>query len=128
MNSKKQRVVVVGASSKPERYSNQAVRLLLQYGHDVVPVNPAQQLIENLPVVPSLEDIDGPVDTVTLYISPKHSSGFGDALVNLNPGRVIFNPGTENPELEELLIENGIAVEEACTLVMLNTDQFQVVK
>ena len=122
--STQQRVIVLGASPKRERYSNQAVRLLVQYGHEVVPVNPAQSLIEGIPVASSLDEIDGRVDTVTLYLSPKHSSGIADALLRLKPGRVIFNPGTENPELKRRLVDNDIGVEDACTLVMLKTEQF----
>lgn len=124
MTNKKQTVVVVGASSKPDRYSNRAVRLLLQYGHEVLPVNPAETSIEGLVVLPELSQIHGPVDTVTLYISPNRSSALADDLVSLRPGRVIFNPGAENPQLRTMLEERGICTEEACTLVLLNTNQF----
>ena len=48
MAGKKERVVVLGASANPERYSNKAVKLLLKHGHDVVPVNPGQKEIEGL--------------------------------------------------------------------------------
>ncbi|MDA0990374.1 MAG: CoA-binding protein [Verrucomicrobia bacterium] len=65
MTDKRQRVVVLGASTNPERYANQAVRLLLHYGHDVVPVNPVATTIEGLAVATSLADVDGPVDTLT---------------------------------------------------------------
>ena len=124
MTNEKQRVVVVGASSKPERYSNRAVRLLIQYGHDVVPINPAASLIEGLWVVPKLEELSGHVDTVTLYVSAERSSALEDAITNLNPDRVIFNPGAENPPLRAKLEAQGILTEEACTLVLLNTNQF----
>ncbi|NQU39695.1 MAG: CoA-binding protein [Lentisphaerae bacterium] len=124
MQSKKQRVVVIGASDKPERYSNRAVRLLAQYGHDVVPVHPAISVIEGLPVVASLEDITGHVDTATLYLSAARSSALADAIVQLHPTRVIFNPGAENPDLKTALETHGIRTEEACTLVLLNTGQF----
>ena len=120
----KQRVVVVGASIKPERYSNQAVRLLMQHGHEVVPVNPAASSIEGLAVVPRLKELEGHVHTLTLYLSPKISSGLEDVIIRIRPDRVIFNPGTENPALRIALEAQGIYTEEACTLVMLNTDQF----
>jgi len=64
------------------------------------------------------------IDTVTLYISDKFQPEYYEYVVSLNPGRVIFNPGTENPEFEELLIQNDIHVEEACTLVLLKTGQY----
>ncbi|MBN2293678.1 MAG: CoA-binding protein [Pirellulales bacterium] len=124
MAHKKQRVVVVGASTKPERYSNRAVRSLVQHGHDVLPVNPVVSSIEGIPVVSRLDDITGHVDTVTLYVSAKISSALEDSLTTLHPDRVIFNPGAENPALSEALNARGINTQEACTLVLLNTDQF----
>ena len=124
MVDKKQRVVVVGASAKPERYSNRAVRLLIQHGHDVVPIHPTESLIEGIPVVPTLEGLSGHVNTVTLYVSAKRSSTLEDAITSLKPNRVIFNPGAENPDLRAALEAQGIHTEEACTLVLLNTNQF----
>lgn len=119
-----QRVVVMGASHKPERYSNQAIRLLREHGHEVVPVHPSLDTVLGLPVAHQLQEIDGKVDTLTLYIGPAVSSTASDAIVQLNPGRVIFNPGTENPGLEARLDQAGIPFEHACTLVLLRTGQF----
>ena len=124
MSDLKQQVVVLGASAKPERYSNRALRLLLEHGHEVIPVHPALADIEGLPVVARLESIDTPVDTVTLYVSAQISSPLAEALIQLKPKRVIFNPGTENPSLRAKLVAVGILCEEACTLVLLNTGQF----
>jgi len=121
---KKQRVVVVGASPKPHRYSNQALRSLVEHGHEVVPINPAVSSIEGIPVVPRLDDLTGHVDTVTLYVSPQRSSALQGPLTSLHPDRVIFNPGAENPALCAALKAEGIHTEEACTLVLLNTNQF----
>ena len=117
-------VVVLGASPKPERYSNKAVRLLLEHGHRVVPVHPTIAEIEGLEVKKSLDDIEDQIDTITVYLSPAISTPLASQMLTLNPKRVIFNPGTENPELRERLTEHGIEVEEACTLVLLNTGQF----
>lgn len=124
MENEKQTVVVLGASPKPERYSNKAVRLLLEHGHRVIPVHPAITEIESLPVVRALEHIEDPVDTLTVYLSPALSAPLQAGILQLKPERVIFNPGTENPELMQALERSGIAVEEACTLVLLNTGQF----
>ena len=124
MESNKQRVVVVGASPKLERYSNRVVRLLVEHGHEVVPVNPDASSIEGIPVVPQLDDLSGHVDTVTLYVSPQISSALEGPITTLQPDRVIFNPGAENPALRVALETRGIQTEEACTLVLLNTGQF----
>ncbi len=124
MSCKKQRVVVVGASPDPERYSNRAVCLLMRHGHEVVPVSPAAQTIEGLPVHNDLAEVDGPVDTITLYVSPQVSSALAAVIEQLKPQRVIFNPGAENPALRDSLMKQGIYTKEACTLVLLNSQQF----
>lgn len=117
-------VAVVGASPKPERYSNKAVRLLREHGHTVLPVNPAQEMIEGLAVTPRIDDLPRGIDTVTMYVGPAQSGALLAPLLALAPRRVIFNPGAENPELEDGLRAAGIAVEEACTLVLLRTGQY----
>ncbi|NLW80969.1 MAG: CoA-binding protein [Desulfovibrionales bacterium] len=119
-----QTVAVLGASHKPERYSNQAVRMLREYGHQVIPVTPGRKDIEDLPVAPSLADIDRTVDTLTVYVGPERSAQLQDAIIALKPGRVILNPGTESPELEQALTHAGIPWQHACTLVLLRTGQF----
>jgi hypothetical protein len=122
--AKKETVVVLGASSKPERYSYQAFRLLQQHGHRVVPVHPTLREIEGVPVRASLRDIQEKVDTLTIYVGPERLAPLADDIVALKPGRVIFNPGTELPELMGRLKQNGIIYETACTLVLLRSGQF----
>lgn len=119
-----QRVAILGASQKPERYSNKAMKDLLKAGHEVVLINRGLQEIEGHPVLASLADVTGHVDTVTMYVNPEISTLEGDKLVALKPGRVIFSPGTENPALEEKLKAAGVETLEACPLVMLRTGQF----
>ena len=117
-------VVVLGASSKAERYSNQAVRALVEHGHRVIPVHPLLKKIAGVVAVPALSSVKDPVNTLTLYIGPERGKELLQDMINLGPDRVIMNPGTESDELEEELNAKGIAVLRACTLVMLRTDQF----
>ena len=117
-------VVVLGASPKPERYSNQAVAMLKEHGYEVIPVNPSGAGIHDLSTVKSLDEINVPVGTLTMYVGPAVSSGQKDAVLKLGPERVIFNPGSENSELEVALENEGIKTIHACTLVMLRTGQF----
>ena len=124
MSSTSERVVIVGASDKPDRYSHKAQLLLSQHGHEVVPVHPRLETIEGVPVVADLSQVTGQVDTVTMYVGAAISKGLADKLIGVKPQRVIFNPGAENPELQEKLSAAGIDVEEACTLVLLRTGQF----
>jgi len=123
-STESQRVVILGASNNPERYSYKALRMLRDHGHEVVLVHPAIPEIEGHPVVPDLSRIEGEVDTLTMYVNPQVSANMVDLIVGLNPGRVIFNPGTESPMLQTRLDAGEIAYEEACTLVLLQTGQF----
>ncbi len=115
---------MVGASPNPERYSNRAVRSLVKHGHEVLPINSTVSSIEGLQTFGNLTELEGHIDTVTMYMSAERSSALADALVSLYPGRVIFNPGAENPDLCAKLEASGIETEDACTLVLLNTNQF----
>ncbi|MEJ5189533.1 MAG: CoA-binding protein [Breznakiellaceae bacterium] len=117
-------VVVLGASDNPERYSYRAVRELQKHGFPVIPVNPTLSSIEGLPVVPRLADISEKVDTLTIYLSEKRSTPLIPEILTLRPGRVILNPGAENPVLEKALSEAGIPWLHACTLVLLSTGRF----
>ncbi|SHI69255.1 CoA-binding protein [Aquimarina spongiae] len=117
------KTLVLGASLKTDRYSNLAIHRLVEHGHEVVAIglkegNVSGVAITKEPIV--FKD----VDTVTLYLNPRRQSVYYDYIISLHPNRVIFNPGTENPELYSQLQEVGIEVEVACTLVLLSTNQY----
>jgi len=115
---------VLGASPKPDRYSNKAIRMLREYGHEVVPVHPAIAEIDGIRVAPTLAAIQKPVDTLTLYVGPERSEAMANDILALHPRRVIMNPGAESAPLKQQLEQAGIDVLEACTLVLLRTDQY----
>jgi uncharacterized protein len=120
-------VAVLGASSDSSRYAYQAVKLLKEYGHRPIPVHPRESEVLGHKVVPSIAELAAAgekVDTVTMYVNAAISEKIEKDLVQLAPRRVIFNPGAESALLEKSLKANGIAVENACTLVLLRTDQF----
>lgn len=117
-------VAVIGASTNPERYSNKAIKMLIEYGHKPVPVAPALDNVEGIAAFASPQDVSGSVDTVTMYVSPARQDALLDGIIGLKPRRVIFNPGTENPEAYARLNVAGIPHLEACTLVLLRTGQF----
>ena len=117
-------VAVIGASNKPDRYSYQAVMLLKEKGHAVYPVHQRIKEVEGIKVYPSIKDIEVPLDTVSMYVAADISSSMADDILAKRPRRIIFNPGAENPELEEKVKARGIQPLNACTLVMLRTGQF----
>lgn len=122
--SSKPLVAVLGASPKPERYSNKAVKMLLENGYKVAPVHPQAQQIEGLDVYKSLSDITEKIHTVTIYVSGDALKALSDEIVKVAPERVIFNPGTEDEQIEKLCAQNNIKTVDSCTLVMLRTSQF----
>lgn len=119
-----EQVVILGASHKPDRYAYRAFRLLREHGHETIPVHPALAEIEGVPVRQNLAAVDGPVDTLTLYVNPAISEPLAQEIVALRPKRVIFNPGTESSMLQTRLDQAGIPWVEECTLVMLSLGTF----
>lgn len=121
MNGK---VIVVGASNKPDRYSHRALVLCKEMGYDVVPVHPVVETIEGLAVVRRCDEIRDEVHTVTLYVNPWLVLMVTEHVLKAKPKRVIFNPGTETEEAERLFTAAGIRCVRACTIVLLTTGQF----
>lgn len=117
-------VALYGATKKPHRYAYQAFNMLREYGHTVFPIHPVIKEIDGVKVYRNLAEIEEPVDTLTLYVGPQRQADILDDILQEPLNRVIFNPGTENPELEEALQQKGVEAIEACTLVMLRTDQW----
>jgi predicted CoA-binding protein len=118
------RAAVMGASPNEDRYSFKAVRMLKEHGYQPIPVHPKGHAVDGVPGLKSLTQITDPVDTVTVYVNAGASSAEYERILGLKPRRVIFNPGAENGELAQRLRAEGIEIVEACTLVMLRTQQY----
>ncbi|HBM16215.1 MAG TPA: CoA-binding protein [Lentisphaeria bacterium] len=121
---KNSNIVVLGASNKPEKYSYMAVDMLKSHGFNVIPVHPSGISVCNLDTKRSLLEINASIDTLSIYVNSSLSSRESEAILKLNPRRIIFNPGTENPSLENICSQKGIEVIHACTLVLLRTSSF----
>ena len=121
MTSKK--TLVIGASENPQRYAYRAVKMLENYGHDVVAFGNRAGKIDATEIhtnFPANKDFD----TVTLYLNPQRQSAYEEAILSINPKRVIFNPGTENAPFMSKLESKGIVAAAACTLVMLSIGNY----
>ena len=119
----KKKTVVLGASQNEERYSNMAVKKLVAHKHPVTAIGNKVGIINDTKIIkdhPLISD----VDTVTLYLNPENQKPYYDYILSLHPKRIIFNPGTENEDLEKIANEKGIKTMEACTLVLLSTNQY----
>lgn len=117
-------VAVLGASTKPDRYAYRAMKLLGEYGHRAIPVNPACDKILGEKCYPSVADIPDKIDTVTMYLRKTRSDPLIDEIVDVAPRRIIMNPGAENSDLATKARARGIEVVENCTLVMLHSGAF----
>lgn len=119
------KVVIIGATTDPSRYAYLAARMLTEYGHHIEPVGIKEGVVFGKPIRdirqrPAITN----VDTVTLYIGPRHQPEWYDYILSLKPKRIIFNPGTENDAFEQMAESQGIEALQACTLVMLRSHQF----
>ncbi len=120
MNKK---TVVLGASSNPSRYSYLAANRLSAHGHDVIAIGKRVGKINDVDVITGLPAA-ADVNTITLYLNAENQKQYYDYILSLHPKRIIFNPGAENKELFDLARKNNIQPIEACTLVLLSTNQY----
>ncbi|OQP47559.1 CoA-binding protein [Niastella yeongjuensis] len=123
METGSKKTVVLGASANPGRYSFLALNSLRKHQHPVVAIGRKQGKVLDVDISTE-KNPEETVDTVTLYLNPANQKEYYDYILSLRPKRIIFNPGTENPELYDLAKSNGIQPMEACTLVLLSTGQY----
>ena len=119
----KKKTLVLGASDNPNRYSNLAIKRLRMHDHPVVAVGKRNTVVDDVTIEKEKRSFDN-IDTVTLYLNPMRQKEYYDYIISLHPKRIIFNPGAENKELDTLAQQNGIQTIDACTLVMLSTNQY----
>lgn len=120
---KNKKTLVLGASAKPERYAYKAIESLVAKGHSVLAIGQNAGEVSGIKIQTKLIPIKN-INTVTLYLNPLRQRDYYNYIIEAKPKRVVFNPGTENPQFYQLLQSNGIAVEVACTLVLLATNQY----
>lgn len=120
------KTAVIGASTNPARYSFMATEKLQKHGFEVVPLGIKPGKINGQEILKEWPQQIDDLGIVTLYIGPARQPQYYQYIVNLNPDKVIFNPGTENLEFEKILTENNIGFEKACTLVLLSLNQFDI--
>src|SRR6185436_15998813 len=98
---KPKKTLVLGASDNPSRYSYLAIQQLRNHGHPVVGIGKRLTRVADIEIEKEKKQFTG-VDTVTLYLNPRHQQQYYDYILSLNPKRIIFNPGAENSELANL--------------------------
>jgi uncharacterized protein len=116
--------LIIGASTNPDRYSYKAAHLLKKYDHAIVNYGIRAGDLAGEQINTTKEIPQQKIDTVTMYVSVANQADWYDFILALKPNRVIFNPGTENNDFYTLLQKHNINYEEACTLVLLNSNQY----
>lgn len=119
----KKPTLVLGASLKTGRFSNTCVKTLVSANIPVYALGLREGSIEGIPVFIGFQEL-AKIHTVTLYLGSENQKPWYDYILKLNPERVIFNPGTQNPEFQEMLIKTGFEVIEDCTIMMVQGDRF----
>lgn len=122
-NMKSKRTLVLGASTKTDRYAYKAITMLVEKGHPVLAIGQRAGEVAGIKIHTKAIPVKS-IDTITLYLNPTRQRDYYNYIVEAQPKRVVFNPGTENPELYQLLELNNIKAEVACTLVLLSTNQY----
>jgi len=117
------KTLILGATTNTTRYSYLVANKLVRKGHPIVNVGRKVGEVAGVVIEPA-ETIHTDIDTITMYVGPRNQAPYYDYILQTNPKRVIFNPGSENPDLQQKLKKAGIEIIEGCTLVMLNTGQF----
>lgn len=117
------KTLILGASTNPSRYSNKAANMLSRHGHAIVNIGISGGEAAGVPIEKK-GAIYPDIDTITMYLGEDNQKGYYDYILATKPKRIIFNPGAENTDLEQLAMENGIKTERACTLVLLSTGQY----
>ena len=118
------KTLVLGATDNPSRFAYKAVHKLQQHGHDVVPVGIRKGEVGGQPIITDKEEEIAGIDTVTLYVGPQNQPSWYDYILSLKPKRIIFNPGTENRELEQLAEDANIETLHLCTLVLMASNTY----
>ena len=118
------KTLVIGANTNPARYSYKAIQSLENHKHPVLAYGLRKSTVNQIIIETELPSFIENLDTITLYVGPSNQPPIYADIIRLKPNRVIFNPGTENAELEELLTTNNIAFERACTLVLLSLGNY----
>ncbi len=104
-------------------HAYKAIESLVNKGHSVLAIGQNTGEVGGVKIHTKAIPVKN-IDTITLYLNPVRQRDYYNFIIESKPKRVIFNPGTENPEFYQLLKANGIGVEVACTLVLLATNQY----
>lgn len=121
--TKNKKTLIIGATTKPERAAYKAINMLVANGHSVIALGQNIGEVSGIKINTKAIPVTN-IDTISLYINPTRQRDYYNYIVEAKPKRVLFNPGTENPEFYQLLELNNIKFEATCTLVLLTLNKY----
>ena len=113
-------IAIIGAKDKPGQAVDRVGRYLLEQGYRVVPVHPVRKTVWGLPAVPSITELQEPVDIINLFRSPEYCPGHAHEVLRLGwrPKLFWMQLGIRSPEACTALAATGITVvEDLCIMV-----------
>ena len=115
------RIVILGASTSPDKYGNKIVKNLVGKGYAVVPVNPKEPEVEGLVAYRSVPEVKGPVAIVNFVVPPAVSKKVLETMRDLDVAAVWFQDGSFDAETIRLAREHFTnVVFDACIMVVTN--------
>ena len=121
--TKNKKTLVLGATVKSEKAAYKAIEMLVAKGHSVLALGQNTGEVAGVKINTKAIPVKN-IDTISLYLNPTRQRDYYNYIVDAKPKRVLFNPGTENPEFYQLLDLNNIKYETACTLVLLTLNKY----
>lgn len=117
--SKQNSILVLGASPNPVRTSYLAAKVLIQKGYAVSAYGNRVGKIDHLNISNEIPKVSSEqVDAITIFMKPEKQRAYYDYIIAAKPRNLIFNPGSENPELEQLAERNKINIIHCCTIAL----------
>jgi predicted CoA-binding protein len=113
------RAAVIGASSDRSKYGNKAVRAFLKAGYEVIPINPTEPQIEGLRSYPTITEVPGPLDTVTVYVRPAILVKLLPDIAQKGCGQLFLNPGTSSDTVRAECQRLNLNATEACSILAI---------
>ena len=116
-------ILVLGASDNPARISCLATRFLKNKGFNLFAVSHRKGMIDDITLHDDSELSQAKeVDCITVFLKPERQCKYYDYILSLNPKKIIFNPGSENPELIALATSRSIKIVTGCTIAMFSNN------
>jgi len=112
-------IAIVGASPSPDRESHGVMRYLLNHGYRCIPVRPDCDEVLGIPCVPTLLEIEEPIDLVDVFRRAEHCAAHAQEAVDAGAKALWLQLGIVSHEARAIAERAGMPyVEDACTAVV----------